>query len=95
MTSVAQFLQEKAVNFRRFLEDNNPDDHLKAQMTLYQPALLLPTITTLLLPMAAAGLLPQAVEEILSHLSPADVDAARDKLTRYLNLFTEVVQGQD
>ena len=90
-TTVAEFLQEKAANFRRFLEDNNPDEELKKQMAMYQPALLLPTISTFLLPMAAAGMLPQAVDEILAHLSPADVDAARDKLTRYLDLFTSVL----
>jgi hypothetical protein len=90
--TVAQFLQEKAANFRRFLEDNSPDEELKKQMTMYQPALLLPTISTFLLPMAAGGLLPQAVNEILSHLSPSDVDATRSKITRYLEMFVSVVQ---
>ena len=92
--TLAQFLQEKAANFRQFLVDNSPDDELKKQMTAYQPTLLLPTITTLLLPMAAAGLLPQAVDEILSHLTPTDSEAARDKIRRYLEMFVSVIQEQ-
>lgn len=90
--TIAEFLQEKAANFRQFLADNNPDEEIKKQMTLYQPSLLLPTVTTLLLPMASAGLLPQAVNEIMSHLTPSDPDAARDKITRYLEMFVSVVQ---
>lgn len=91
--TVAQFLQEKAANFRRFLQDNKPDEELNKQMAMYQPALLLPTIATFLVPMAASGLLPQAVNEIMSHLTPADPDATREKLTRYVEMFVDVAKG--
>ena len=89
--TVTEFLQEKADNFRKFLTANNPDAELEQQMKSYQPSLIVPTVATFLVPLYMAGQLNIAVNDILSHLSPADVEATRNKVTRYLECFIETV----
>lgn len=94
--TTAQYLQEKANNFRRFLTENNPDAELQQQMRLYDASLLIPTVATILVPLSRAGILVTATEQVLSHLSPDEgtVDAVRDKIHRYLTCFVEVVEGK-
>ena len=89
--TVADFLKEKADNFRAFLSANSPDAELLKQMKTYQPALLLPTIANLLLPLNTAGQLHVAVTDIMTHLSPADPETTRDKIRRYLECFCDAV----
>jgi hypothetical protein len=44
------FLKEKAENFRAYILGQNPDADLTAQIESFRPEMLLPTLTTVLLP---------------------------------------------
>ena len=85
------FLKEKAENFRAFLLQQSPDAELTAQIEGFKPDLLLPTLTGVLLPTIAIKGIPGIVSEMMAHLTPADPDAVKDKLTRYLHCFQDVL----
>lgn len=91
--TVSTFLQEKANNFRVFLNSNNPDSSLQEQMKSFQASLLIPTITTLLVPLSNLGQISTAVDGIMEHLTPAseEVEAVQHKVARYLQCFVDVV----
>ena len=91
-TSVADFIKAKAVNFLAFLEANNPDDDMKGYMRRYQPDTAVATIIALLLPMAAAGQLPDVADGIVKQLTPEDPIATREKVGRYLDCFVEAAK---
>ena len=89
--SVAEFLQIKGANFRKVLEDNHPDDELKRNMEKFQPALLMPTVLSFLVPLFKAGKLHIVVDQIMAHLTPDDAYATRIKVERYLECFVDIV----
>lgn len=91
-TSVADFIKAKAANFLTFLESNHPDDNLRGYMLRYQGNSIVPTIIALLLPMAAAGQLPDVADGIAKQLTPDDPAAAREKIGRYLDCFVEAAK---
>ena len=90
MSERLDFLQEKAENFRAFLLGHSPDAELAARIEGFRPDQLWTTLTTLFLPAATLGI-EGVANEMLSHLTPADPAAVRDKTTRYLTCFYEVL----
>ena len=90
MSERLDFLQEKAENFRAFLLGHSPDAELAARIDGFRPDQLWTTLTTLFLPAATLGI-EGVANEMLSHLTPADPAAVRDKTTRYLTCFYEVL----
>ena len=91
-TSVADFIKAKATNFLALLESNHPDDDLRGYMKRYRPDTAVATIIALLLPMAAAGQLPDIADGIVKQLTPDDPVATREKIGRYLDCFVEAAK---
>jgi hypothetical protein len=91
--TMSKFLQEKADNFRVFLNANQPDSDLQEQMASFQSSQLIQTVVTMLLPLSKLGQISTAVDGIMEHLSPAadDVEAVKHKVGRYLQCFVDVV----
>jgi len=85
------FLQSKAENFRAFVLGQNPDAELAAHIDTFRPEMLLPTLTTVLLPAIGLKGVHGVVDEIMAHLEPVDKAAVRDKLVRYITCFYEVL----
>ena len=89
--TLADYLQQKAANFHAFLNAQNPDAELQLHMGSYQPMLLVPTVMTVLLPLANSGKLESAADDVMSHLSPAgNPKEVRDKVLHYLQCFVDV-----
>ena len=85
------FLKEKAENFRTFVLGQQPDADLTAQIETFRPEMLLPTLTTVLLPAIGVKGIEGVVDEIMTHLTPADAAAVKGKLIRYITCFYEVL----
>ena len=85
------FLKEKAENFRAFILGQHPDAVLNAQIEAFRPEMLLPTLTTILLPAIALKGIDSVAEEMLTHLTPAEPEAVKGKLVRYITCFYEVL----
>lgn len=85
------FLAEKAENFRVFVLGQQPDAELTAQIDGFRKELLLPTLTGVFLPAVEAKGIEGLADELMSHLTPADQVATKDKITRYLRCFHETL----
>ena len=85
------FLQEKAENFRAFVLGQNPDADLIAQIDTFRPDMLLPTLTTILLPAIGAKGIEGVADDLMAHLTPTDAVAVKGKLVRYISCFYEVL----
>ena len=84
-------LWQEPQNFRAFLLGHSPDAELAARIEGFRPDQLWTTLTTLFLPAVATIGIEGVANEMLSHLTPADPAAVRDKTTRYLTCFYEVL----
>ena len=91
MSERLDFLKEKADHFRAFLLGHSPDAELAARIEGFRPDQLWTTLTTLFLPAVATMGFEGVANEMLAHLTPADPVAVRDKTTRYLTCFYEVL----
>ena len=85
------FLKEKADNFRTYILGQSPDAELTAQIEAFRPEMLLPTLTTVLLPAIGVKGIEGVVDEIMTHLTPTDNAAVKSKLIRYITCFYEVL----
>ena len=85
------FLKEKADNFRAYILGQSPDAELTAQIEAFRPEMLLPTLTTVLLPAISLKGINGVAEEMLSHLTPAEPEAVKGKIIRYITCFYEVL----
>lgn len=85
------FLAEKAENFRTFLLGQSPDQTVLNQIEGFGPDMLIPTLTTVLLPTIHTLGKEHVLNQLLSHLTPADPAAVRVKIERYLDCFCEVL----
>ena len=85
------FLKEKAENFRAYILGQNPDADLAAQIEAFRPEMLLPTLTTVLLPAIGVKGIEGVVDEMFSHIKPDEPEAVKAKLTRYITCFYEVL----
>ena len=85
------FLREKAENFRAFVLGQKPDLELVAQIDTFRPEMLLPTLTTILLPAIGLKGIDGVVDELMSHLTPTDAFVVKGKLVRYITCFYEVL----
>lgn len=90
--SKIEFLKNKAINFRAYLESFSPDDDVKAWLTSFNETMLVPTILAVLVPMQKSGKTPDSVNELISKMKvPEDkLDEVRSKLERYITMFVEV-----
>ena len=85
------FLKEKAENFRAYILGQHPDAELSAQIEAFRPNMLLPTLTTILLPAISLKGIEGVADEMLTHLTPAEPEAVKEKIKRYLSCFYEVL----
>lgn len=85
------FLREKAENFRAFLLGQHPDADLTARIEGFRDDMLLPTLTTVLLPAIAVRGVEGVAIEMMTHLKPEDASTVKAKLERYITLFYEVL----
>jgi hypothetical protein len=85
------FLKEKAENFRAYVLGQNPDPELVAQIETFRPEMLLPTLTTVLLPAIGLKGVDGVVDDLMVHLTPTDAVAVKEKLVRYITCFYEVL----
>lgn len=85
-------LQEKAANFRAFIETFSPDETAQKLITTFNPTLLIPTIHMALLPYQQKNKLDEIAVTILSHLTipEAEKQAVKDKIKRYLECFCDL-----
>ncbi len=85
------FLIEKAENFRAFVLGQNPDVEIVAQIETFRTDMLLPTLTTVLLPAIGVKGIEGVVDDIMAHLKPTDTIAVKGKLLRYITCFYDVL----
>ena len=87
-----QLLQEKAVNFRTYIEQFSPNEEAQKVIKSFNPQLLVPTIHLSLLPLKQAEKLADTASAILDRLKVPDdqKEAVRDKIRRYLECFCEL-----
>lgn len=85
-------LQEKAANFRAFIETYTPDETAQKLITTFNPTLIIPTIHMALLPIKKNDKMDETAITILSHLTvpEADKQAVKDKIKRYLECFCDL-----
>jgi len=85
-------LQEKAANFRAFIETFTPDETAQKLIASFNPTLLIPTIHMALLPLKQNNKLDETATTILSHLTvpEAEKQAVKDKIKRYLECFCDL-----
>ena len=91
MSDRLAFLQEKAANFRAFILGHSPDAELSAQIEGFAKDLLLPTLTTVLLPAWQSKGKDAIVAELMTHLTPADPAAVKAKVERYFQCFYDTL----
>ena len=90
--SAHALLNEKAANFRAFIESFTPDESAQKLISTFNPTLLIPTIHMALLPIKQQGKLDTTAITILSHITvpEADKQAVKDKIRRYLECFCDL-----
>ena len=95
-TDIRVFLTEKATNFRTYLLNNKPDAELSASIKGFEPDMLMTTLYTVFLPGVSLRGLQALTDELTGHLDLTDADAVsvRDKVSRYLQCFYEVLTEQ-
>lgn len=91
MATTQAFLEQKAASFCALIEANQPDALVKAQLATFSPLLLIPTITTVLVPSAAT--LAALGATLCDHLTPTTLprDVLEAKVVRYLQCFVAAV----
>ena len=91
------FLMSKASNFRAFLLEHKPNAELAKQIAGFEPGSLMTTLLTVFLPTVTLKGLDSVATELSSHLdlTAADAGAVRDKVSRYLACFYEVLTEKD
>jgi hypothetical protein len=91
------FLVSKATNFRAFLLEHKPDVELANSIAGFEPGALMTTLLTVFLPTVSLKGLESVATELSSHLDLTDADAAavRDKVSRYLACFYEVLTEKE
>jgi hypothetical protein len=94
-TPIEPFLQEKAHNFEAYLRRYQPGPELEAFMARFDPATLLSSIRLWLLPARAALTSKGIAERVMADLTvpPAEVEAVRSRITRYIDMFADVITG--
>lgn len=93
MSDKQAFLEEKAKNFKAYLESYSPDDTLKAYIKKFDPKTLNLSIQLLLLPVVVSGTEDAAATQLLSSLQvkPDEVAEVKAKLIRYFRMFVDVI----
>lgn len=81
-----QFLQEKALNFRSFLLQQEPDETLLNLIDTFRTDMLVATLYAVL------AREQEAINELLSHCKPKDEGATRSKIERYMACFRECLK---
>jgi len=90
--SRVDFLVEKAQNFKVFLSNYSPAPEVALYMDGFNPAMVLPTVMSVVVPIVKAGKTESAVRDLMAKLTiPGEERAAvAAKIQRYLECFAEV-----
>jgi hypothetical protein len=93
--SKQDFLESKAVNFKKFLFEYEPSDKIKEFIDSFQAEQLIPTILTRVVPLVSAGAQEATADQLLAELTvpEAKVGEVRAKLIAYFNMFSKVVMS--
>ena len=89
-----QYVVERAQRFVAWLSSMGPNEELLKIQSEYTAEAVVPTVLTLLVPLAKSGRLDIAVEAIAARLGsiPAGQEAAvRDRVRAYLECFVEAL----
>jgi len=92
VTSKHEFLKQKAQNFRTLLNSYNPDPEVQSMLSGFNEMMLLPTISTVLIPLKKSGKLEVTADQVMTKLKVPEGEKAtvRSKILRYFELFIEV-----
>lgn len=88
-----QYVVERAERFVAWLHTMNPTEELLKVEREYTPEAVVPTVLTLLVPLAKAGRLEVAVEAIATRVTiPAgQEEAVRGRVRAYLECFIDAL----
>jgi hypothetical protein len=91
-TSKADFLKQKAYNFREFLLKQNPSDDVKKFLETFDESKINYTILTTLIPIKQMGTADIMVDELMTKLNISDSAKleVKKKILRYFDMFVEV-----
>lgn len=92
-TTKKDFIIEKAKNFRNYIAGFNPSDEVKKYLDKFDENLVIPTITTIVLPIVAAKAEKSLAIDLVNKLTvPTDQrEEVVNKICRYLTMFNEIL----
>ena len=93
--SKQDFLESKAVNFKKFLFEYEPSDKIKEFIDSFQADSLIPTILTRVVPLVSAGAQEATADQLLEELIVPEEkkEEVRAKIVAYLNMFSKIVMS--
>jgi len=88
-----EFLESKALNFKKYIESFNPDSEVKSYIDTFKPELLAQTITTVIVPIVQLGQIEYTIDELMTHLTVPESNKSdvKKKLMSYLQMFNDVL----
>ena len=76
-TTKHEFLKQKAQNVRTLLNSYSPDPEVQTMLSGFNEMLLIPTITTVLIPLKKSGKLEATADQVMTKLKvPEDEKAS-------------------
>ena len=93
VVSKIEFLEAKAMNFKKYLETMSPDAEVRSYIDSFRPELLAQTITTVVVPIVTLGQIDYSVDELMNHLTIPEggKPEVKRKLAAYIQMFHDVL----
>lgn len=87
-----ELLIDKARNLQSYIKQFNPNANLLPYISTFNEMMLIPTITTVVLPLVKTNTLGSAIDDLMKNITVPDERKAevKAKLVRYLQFFNDV-----
>jgi hypothetical protein len=93
--SKKEFIVAKAKNFRAYIAGFNPPPEIQVYIDKFNEEMVLPTLTTIILPVVTAkaerGLAIDLVKKLT--VPPEQQEEVVNKVVRYIQMFAEVISS--
>lgn len=88
-----EFLESKAMNFKKYIESFEPNDTVKQYIDTFKPELLAQTISTVIVPIVQLGQIEYTVDELMTNLTVPESNKpdVKKKLIAYIQMFNDVL----
>lgn len=94
--SKADFIIEKARNFRDYISTLGPHESIKEVLGGFDENVVIPTIATVVVPLVIAGKVEECVDDIMKKLTVEEKNQpeVKNKLIRYITMFGTVLAAK-